>query len=140
MHPTPADVEGLAIFGSHSESAANAVNYRGKMARQKVSTLVYTRSAFIQRQREIMEALSLDKGGADRCSESLKQLISRFATASALAEQFEAQMSLGQKIDVAAYSQLCNVLSRIVKAVGIDGAKFDSEPRLVDLLRSQDKE
>jgi hypothetical protein len=112
----------------------------GKIQTNNASTSVYARSAFIRRHCEISQALFFDQGGADHCSESLKQLIKRFATTSVLAERLEAQVSCGQKIDVAAYSRLCGALVRLAQAVGINRAKADPEPRLVDLLRSQEKE
>jgi hypothetical protein len=113
---------------------------RKEIKEQSVSTSACAAAAFVRRHCEIRQALLLDKGGADHCSESLKQLVKRFATVSALAERFEAQVTLGQKVDVTEYCQLCNVSVRIARAVGIDRAKSDAEPRLVDLLRSQEKE
>jgi hypothetical protein len=113
---------------------------RKNRERQNASTSISARSAFVRRHYEISQALLADQGGRDHCSESLKQLIKRLATVSVLAEQLETQLSCGQGIDVAEYSQILKVLVRIAQAVGIDRKKSDSEPRLVDLLRSQDKE
>ncbi len=116
------------------------------MARRKdteqrsISPAVYARSAFVRRHRGITTALLIDHGGADHCSESRKQLIKRFATAAVLAEQLEAQLACGQKIDMAAHALLCNTLVRIAQALGIDRTRHDSAPRLADLLLSQEEE
>ena len=47
-------------------------------------------------------------------------MIKRFATAAVLTEQLEAQLTRGQRIDMAAYSLLCNTLVRIAQAMGVD--------------------
>jgi hypothetical protein len=103
---------------------------------QSISPEVYVSSSFFRRHSEITAALLIDHGGADHCSESRKQLIKRFAAASVLAEQFEAQLMRGRKIDTTTYSQLCNTLVRIAHEIGIDHRGGDSAPRLADLLHS----
>jgi hypothetical protein len=105
-----------------------------------ISPAVYARSVFVRRHRDITTALLLDHGGADQCSESRRQLIKRFATAAVLTEQLEAQLTRGQRIDMAAYSLLCNTLVQIARAMGIDRKRSDSTPRLADFLRSQEEE
>lgn len=67
-------------------------------------------------------------------------MIKRFATAAVLAEQLEAQLACGQKIDPTAHALLCKTLVRIAQAIGIDRIKHDSAPRLADLLLSQEEE
>jgi hypothetical protein len=108
--------------------------------RQSISTAVYARSAFVRRHGDITKSLLIDYGGADCCSESRKQLIKRFATAAVLTEQLEMQLTRGERIDMAAYSLLCNTLVRITQAIGLDRTRTDSMPRLVDVLRSQEEE
>lgn len=117
-----------------------------KMARMKdikqrsISTAVYDGSAFVRRHGAITAALLIDRGGANHCSESCKQLIKRFATAAVLTEQMEVQLTRGQRIDMAAYSLLCSTLVRITQVIGIDLTRSDSAPRLADFLQSQEEE
>jgi hypothetical protein len=106
--------------------------------KRSVSPEVYVNSAFFRRHGDITTALLIDHGGPDHCSESRKQLIKRFAAATVAAEQFEAQLLRGRKIDTTAYSQICNTLVRIAHEIGIDHRRGDSAPRLADLLHSNE--
>lgn len=105
-----------------------------------MSTMVDAKSAFFRRHGHITRALFLDQGGADHCSESHKQLIKRFATAAALAEQMEARLALGLGMDPSAYSLLCNTLVRVARVIGIGRTKRDLSPRLADFLQPPKEE
>jgi hypothetical protein len=125
----------------------DAVSYSdATMARMKeleqlgILTTVCAGSALVRHRADIVRALLVDHGGSDHCSESRKQLIKRFAAAAVLAEQFEAQLMRDQKIDTAAYSQLCNTLVRIAHAIGINHRRGDAAPRLADLLHSNEND
>ena len=78
--------------------------------------------------------IAVDQGGADRLSESRLQLIRRFAGASALAEQVEAKLANGEKIDIAEYTQLASTLVRIASRLGIDRKPKDITPSLSEYI------
>ena len=73
-----------------------------------------------RRHRDIAHAIIGDQGGADRCSESRRQLIRRFAAAAVLAERLEARLAHSEKIDVTAHALLVSTLVRLARCIGID--------------------
>jgi hypothetical protein len=92
------------------------------------------RSAIARRYRDIATAIVNDQGGADRCSESRKQLIRRFAAAAVLAEQLEARLARGEGIDIQEHALLCSTLTRLVTRLGIDRTARDLTPSLTEYL------
>jgi hypothetical protein len=58
----------------------------------------------------IANAILVDQGGEDQCSESRKQLIRRFAAAAVLAEQMEADLARGMPIDIQKHATLSSTL------------------------------
>jgi len=96
------------------------------------------RSLIARRYRDIVSAILIDQGGVDRCSESRKQLIRRFAAAAVLAEQMEARLASGEPIDprfIAEHATLSSTLVRLAAKVGINRVARDVTPSLSDLLR-----
>src|ERR1700683_772404 len=88
------------------------------------------RSTIARRYRDIMSALLVDQGGADQCSEALKQLIRRFPAASVLAEQMEAALVRGEPTDLAQHALLTSTLVRLAQRIGIDRRAKELTPRL----------
>lgn len=83
------------------------------------------RSLVARRYRDISNAILVDQGGIDQCSESRLQLIRRFAAAAVLAEQLEASLANGAQIDVAQHALLCSTLTRLAQRIGIDRVARD---------------
>src|SRR5215831_15745222 len=71
------------------------------------------RSAIARRYRDILAQLASDQGGVDRLGEARLQLCRRFAAAACIAEQMEADLANGAKIDIAEHAQLCSTLVRV---------------------------
>jgi hypothetical protein len=78
------------------------------------------RSLIARRYRDVSNAIIIDRGGLDRCSESRLQLIRRFAAAAVLAEQMEAKLARGEEIDITQHALLCSSLVRLAQRIGID--------------------
>jgi hypothetical protein len=80
----------------HKPSEDRRIAPRKKTARNRVSNHydllpnVDGRSLVARRYRDISNAILVDQGGLDQCSESRLQLIRRFAAAAVIAEQLEA--------------------------------------------------
>jgi hypothetical protein len=72
-----------------------------------------------RRFRDIVSAILVDQGGEDRCSESRKQLIRRFAAAAVIAEQMEGRLANGEQINIAEHALLRSSLVRICQRIGI---------------------
>jgi hypothetical protein len=93
-----------------------------------------------RRYRQIANAILVDQGGADRCSESRKQLIRRFAAAAVLAEELEVQLARGEEVDVTRHALLCSTLVRIAQRIGINRIPRNLVPSLDDYLRQKQSE
>ena len=91
------------------------------------------RSTIARRYKDISKAIYADQGGADRCSESRKQLIRRFSAAAVLAEQMESRLANGEQIDIQRHATLSSTLVRLAQRIGIDRV-----PRDVDTLTLSD--
>ncbi len=83
------------------------------------------RSLVARRYRDIADAILIDQGGVDRCSESRQQLIRRFAAAAVLAEQMESRLANGEQIDIAEHATLSSTLVRLAAKIGIDRVPRD---------------
>jgi hypothetical protein len=92
------------------------------------------RSAMARRFKDIISAILVDQGGVDRCSESRKQLIRRFAAAAVIAEQMEAKLAKGEQINISEHAQLASTLVRIAQRIGINRRAKDITPALPDYL------
>jgi hypothetical protein len=92
------------------------------------------RSFVVRRYRDITDAIFIDQGGEDRCSESRKQLIRRFAAAAVIAEQMEARLANGEDINITEHAQLSSTLVRIAQRIGINRRLRDITPALPDYL------
>ncbi len=92
------------------------------------------RSAIARRYRDISSAILLDQGGADRCSESRKQLIRRFAAAAVLAEQMESRLANGEEIDIAKHSLLVSTMVRVAQRIGVERVAKNITPSLQTYL------
>jgi len=86
------------------------------------------RSIIARRFRDLVRAIFVDQGGEDRCSESRKQLIRRFAASAVLAERMEAALANGQQISITEHALLCSTLARLVTRIGIDRVPRDVTP------------
>jgi hypothetical protein len=95
------------------------------------------RSLIARRYRDIASALLADSAGAAECSEARKQLIRRFAAAAVLAEQLEAQLARGEKIDISEHALLCSTLVRVARQIGVDRIAKNISPTLSDYFKSE---
>ena len=98
------------------------------------------RTLIARRYRDIVSAILVDQGGEDRCSESRKQLIRRFAAAACLAEAMEAELARGEEIDINQHGLLCSTMVRVANKIGIDRTPLDITPSLGDLIRADQEE
>jgi hypothetical protein len=98
------------------------------------------RGAVARRYRDIVSAILVDQGGVDRCSESRKQLIRRFAAAAVIAEQLEARLANGGTINVTEHAQLSSTLVRISARIGLNRRLRDITPALPDYLDAAETE
>jgi len=92
------------------------------------------RSVIARRYRDIANAILVDQGGIDHCSESRKQLIRRFAAAAVLAEQLESRLANGEQVDIAEHATLSSTLVRLAQRIGIDRVPRDVTPSLAEYL------
>jgi hypothetical protein len=95
------------------------------------------RSLIARRFRDISNAILVDQGGADRCSESKLQLIRRFAACAVIAEQMEARLARGETINISEHSQLSSTLTRLAQRIGIERRAKDVTPTVEAYLRSK---
>ncbi len=129
------------------ELAASSMGDSNKVARLKntqrsrvtngrdVLPNVDGRSIIAKRYKEIANAILVDQGGVDQCSESRKQLIRRFAAASVLAEQMESKLANGEEINVQEHALLVSSLVRVANKLGINRVTRDLGPTLSDYFR-----
>ena len=78
------------------------------------------RTAIARRYRDIVEAISLDQGGANHLSETRRQLIRRLAGSAVMAEAMEAKLANGQEIDINQYALLTSSIVRVAQRIGVD--------------------
>ena len=90
-----------------------------------------------RRFRDIAEAIALDQGGADRLSESRRQLIRRFSAAAVLAEQLELKLANGYAIDLGEHALLCSSLVRLASRIGLGRRAKNITPTLDQYLEEQ---
>jgi hypothetical protein len=93
------------------------------------------RSAAARRFRDIANAILIDQGGIDLCSESRLQLIRRFSACAVLSELAEAKLARGEDINISEHSLLCSTMTRLASKLGIDRVAKDIGPTLSDYFR-----
>lgn len=94
----------------------------------------------IRRACEIVRLITAERGGAEQCSESHRQLIRRFAAAEVLAEEMDDRLMHGKGIDVRTYSVLVSILVRIEQCIGIDNPAKNSPTSLREYLAEKSAE
>jgi hypothetical protein len=104
------------------------------MRDQKPSNAIAISAERGRRYYEITHAMIAEQGGAGKCSVSRQQLIRRFAAAAVLAEQTEAQLAQGNRINIKAHALLALTLVRIAQCIGIDRQAKDATRSLRDYL------
>jgi hypothetical protein len=97
--------------------------------------LVDGRTQVARRYTDLVAAVCVDQGGADRMSEAKLQLARRFAALSVQAEQMETQLANGAAIDVQEYATLTSTMVRVISRLGIERLARDVGPSLGDILR-----
>ena len=97
-------------------------------------------SARARRYREIAEAMIAEQGGAEKCGEGCQQLIRRFAATAVLAEQIEAELLRGDRVDIKAYALLASTLVRISQLIVIDRPAKKNTPSLREYLSAKTTE
>ena len=98
------------------------------------------RTAIARRYRDVAGSLIADHGGADRLSEARLQLVRRLAGLCVLCESVEARIADGAKdVDLTAYSQLCNTMSRIATRLGLNRVAKEV-PSLQQFLEQRKRE
>jgi hypothetical protein len=88
------------------------------------------RGVIARRYRDIANAIASDQGGADHLSEARLQLVRRFAAAAVLAEQMEAKLPNGEKIDISEHALLCSTLVRVARQIGVNRIPREIGPTL----------
>jgi hypothetical protein len=103
-----------------SHEAANiAVGNTGGKVRLLSLNDLDRRTAAYRRTSELIEAIQLDLGGADRLSTGERALIQRAAVICALAESQEAAWLSGKPVDAALLCTLGNAARRLLETVGL---------------------
>lgn len=87
-----------------------------------------------RRFRDIANAILVDQGGPELCSESRLQLIRRFAATCVLAEQLEGALTRGEEVNVERHALLCSTLTRLAQRIGIDRRARNVTPSVRDYL------
>ena len=98
------------------------------------------RSLICRRFHDIVAAILVDQGGADRCAEARLQLVRRFAAAAVLAEQMEARLANGELIDVTEHAQLTSSMVRVAQRIGINRKAREIVPTLAQYLEGKSVE
>jgi hypothetical protein len=136
-----ADPAVMEHMGKGAENGSRRLTLGQRKARSAVSNgvdllpgIVDARCTLARRFRDIVSAIVVDQGGEDRCSESRKQLIRRFAAAAVLAEQMESKLVNGEEINISEHAQLCSSLVRICQRIGINRRLKNITPALPDYL------
>ena len=127
-------------IAAHKPSDNDRPTLRKPTARSRVTNgrdvlpAVDGRSLVARRYRDISNAILIDQGGADRCSESRLQLIRRFAAAAVLAEQLESRLANGETVDIGEHATLSSTLVRLAAKIGIDRVPRELTPTLAEYL------
>ncbi len=95
------------------------------------------RSVAGRRHRDIYEAITEDRGGADRLSEGQRQLARRCAQLAIEAEIMEAARAEGGDLDIETYVTLTNALGRALGRLGLGRAARDVTPSLAAIIEGK---
>jgi hypothetical protein len=80
------------------------------------------RTLTARRYHDLIASLTSDAGGDKKMSEARRQLIRRFAALSVMAENQEAQLVMGNPLDLAEHCQISSTLVRLATRLGINRA------------------
>jgi hypothetical protein len=95
------------------------------------------RSSIARRYRDLVAQIATDQGGLSELSEARLQLIRRFASASVMAEAFEARLANGEEVDVAELALLSSTLVRLSSRIGLDRRTKNITPTLAQYLERE---
>jgi hypothetical protein len=99
------------------------------------------RSEAWRRAHQLIETLEFERGGPDRISESMRQLVQRAAVLSAVIEDMEAKWVAGEVIDMASYLSAIGVQRRVLISLGLERqAPRDVTPSLGNYLADREPE
>ena len=98
------------------------------------------RSHVARRYTDLVAAVCVDQGGADRMSEAKLQLARRFAALAIQLEALEARLANGEPINVTEYASLTSTLVRVVSRLGLERQARDVTPSLADYIAQVDRE
>jgi hypothetical protein len=87
-----------------------------------------------RRGREVYNAIVADLGGPDLQSELATQTIRRAVGLIVMAEQAEAQLAAGEKIEIEKHISVINAFNRTAGALGLQRQAKDITPSLHELL------
>jgi hypothetical protein len=127
--PTPANSRVYAARKVYARS--RVTNHRD------VLSGIDGRGAIARRYRDIVSAIASDQGGVSRLAEIRLQLIRRYAACCVLAEELEARLVNGGKIDIGEHAQLSSTLCRLASRIGVDRVPVNITPTLDQYLTSQ---
>jgi hypothetical protein len=95
-------------------------------------------SAWSRRFRDLAAQHAADLGGADTLSEAQSSLIRRVAAIEVELERQEGRMSLGEGVDLDAYTRAAGHLRRLLETLGIERRARDvTPPSLRDYLANK---
>lgn len=94
-------------------------------------------SPWARRWRDLVALHVADMGGADALSEAQISLIKRVATIELELEQMDGKLSMGEKVDLDAYSRASGHLRRILDSLGIKRTTKTITPDLATYMAAK---
>lgn len=94
------------------------------------------RTAAARRARELIDAIELDLGGADRLSEGSRQLVQRAAILGTFIESCEARWLGGTAVDLADYLAAINSQRRVLATLGLERRAREVAPSVSEYIAS----
>jgi hypothetical protein len=138
MDNTPADAPGSSPARLKTEAALRSVNNRSRISNgREILPGCDQRLAVARRYRDLIAMIVADLGGLELCSEAKLQLIRRFAAIAVMAEDIEAQLARGERIDVAQHTALSSTLVRLGQRIGLRRAAKNVVPSLADYIEQE---
>ena len=129
------------MVATSSDTVARKAHARSAVSNGKeILPGVDGRSIVARRFRDIVSAIAVDQGGADRMSEARMQLVRRFAAAAVIAETIEAALANGEEINIQEHALLSSTLTRLASKIGIDRRTRNITPSLREYLTMKDQE
>jgi glutathione S-transferase len=92
------------------------------------------RTMAAKRARELIEAIELDLGGADRLSEGSRQLVQRAAVLGAYIENCETRWLGGDAVDLSDYLAAINAQRRVLATLGLDRRARNVTPTVAEYV------